>query len=91
MNAFYRGSTASFTLIVITSDHGDLPGGHWQFGKHSYFDQSIPSPIAPLNFRFTTGPKIRIKITKLVHEKQDQRIANLKLTNAGIEVYSGSE
>lgn len=33
------------TLIVVTSDHGDQLGDHWQFGKHSYFDQSIHIPL----------------------------------------------
>ena len=33
------------TLIIITSDHGDQLGDHWQFGKHSYFDQSLHIPL----------------------------------------------
>ncbi len=33
------------TLIVVTSDHGDQLGDHWQFGKQSYFDQSIHIPL----------------------------------------------
>ena len=33
------------TLIIVTSDHGDQLGDHWQFGKHSYFDQSLHIPL----------------------------------------------
>lgn len=33
------------TLIIVTSDHGDQLGDHWQFGKHVYFDQSIHIPL----------------------------------------------
>lgn len=33
------------TLIIVTSDHGDQLGDHWQFGKHSYFDASLHVPL----------------------------------------------
>jgi arylsulfatase A-like enzyme len=33
------------TLIIITSDHGDMLGDHWQFGKHCYFDQALHIPL----------------------------------------------
>jgi arylsulfatase A-like enzyme len=33
------------TLIVFTSDHGDLLGDHWQFSKYSYFDQAFHVPL----------------------------------------------
>ncbi len=33
------------TLIIITSDHGDLLGDHWLFGKRGYFDQGFHIPL----------------------------------------------
>ena len=33
------------TLIVLTSDHGELLGDHHLFGKHGYFDQSYHIPL----------------------------------------------
>ncbi|HFQ15620.1 MAG TPA: sulfatase, partial [Rhodobacteraceae bacterium] len=33
------------TLIIITSDHGELLGDHWLFGKRGYFDQGFHIPL----------------------------------------------
>ena len=33
------------TLIVLTSDHGELAGDHWLFGKSGWFDQSFHVPL----------------------------------------------
>lgn len=33
------------TLIVFTSDHGELLGDHWLFGKTTYFDASYHIPL----------------------------------------------
>lgn len=33
------------TLIIFTSDHGELMGDHWLFGKRGYFDQSYHIPL----------------------------------------------
>lgn len=33
------------TLIVFTSDHGDLLGEHWLFGKRGYFDEGYQIPL----------------------------------------------
>ncbi len=33
------------TLIVFTSDHGEMLGDHWQFAKFSYFDQTFHVPL----------------------------------------------
>ena len=33
------------TLIVVTSDHGDLLGDHWLFGKDGYFDGGFHVPL----------------------------------------------
>ncbi len=33
------------TLIVITSDHGDMLGDHWCWGAEGYFDQAFHVPL----------------------------------------------
>ncbi|NQV98577.1 MAG: alkaline phosphatase family protein [Rhodospirillales bacterium] len=33
------------TLIIFTTDHGELLGDHWLFGKRGYFDQSYRIPL----------------------------------------------
>ena len=33
------------TLIVFTSDHGELLGDHWLFGKRGYFDEGYHIPL----------------------------------------------
>jgi arylsulfatase A-like enzyme len=33
------------TLIVFTSDHGEMLGDHWQLAKYSYFDQTFRVPL----------------------------------------------
>ncbi|NRA22815.1 MAG: alkaline phosphatase family protein [Oceanospirillaceae bacterium] len=33
------------TLIIFTSDHGDLMGDHWMFSKSSYYEQAFHVPL----------------------------------------------
>jgi arylsulfatase A-like enzyme len=33
------------TLIVFTSDHGEMLGDHWIFAKYGYFDQAFHIPL----------------------------------------------
>lgn len=33
------------TLIVFTSDHGEMMGDHWMLGKSGYFDQAFAVPL----------------------------------------------
>jgi arylsulfatase A-like enzyme len=33
------------TLVVLTSDHGEMGGDHWIFGKAGYFDESYSIPL----------------------------------------------
>jgi len=33
------------TLIIFTSDHGDMLGDHWMLSKTSYFDQAFSIPL----------------------------------------------
>ncbi len=39
------------TLIIFTSDHGELLGDHWLFGKRGYFDQGYKIPLIIRNPR----------------------------------------
>lgn len=34
------------TLIIVTSDHGELIGDHWMFGKEGWFDPCFHVPLA---------------------------------------------
>jgi arylsulfatase A-like enzyme len=33
------------TLIVVTSDHGEMLGDHWMLGKQGYFDEAFHVPL----------------------------------------------
>jgi arylsulfatase A-like enzyme len=33
------------TLIVVTSDHGEMLGDHWLFAKRGYFDEAFQVPL----------------------------------------------
>jgi arylsulfatase A-like enzyme len=33
------------TLVIFTSDHGEMLGDHWMWGKEGYFDQSYHIPL----------------------------------------------
>jgi arylsulfatase A-like enzyme len=33
------------TIVVLTSDHGEMLGDHWTLGKFGYFDQSFHVPL----------------------------------------------
>ncbi len=33
------------TLIVLTSDHGEMLGDHWMLGKSGFFDQAVHVPL----------------------------------------------
>lgn len=33
------------TLVVLTTDHGEMAGDHWLFGKLGYFDQAFHIPL----------------------------------------------
>jgi arylsulfatase A-like enzyme len=33
------------TLIMFTSDHGEMLGDHYLFGKFSYFDTAFHTPL----------------------------------------------
>lgn len=43
------------TVIVFTSDHGDLMGDHWTLGKFGYFDPSYHVPLIVRDPRRTGG------------------------------------
>ena len=46
------------TLIVITSDHGELLGDHWTFGKLGYFDSAFHVPLILRDPTGTPGRRI---------------------------------
>jgi len=58
------------TLIVVTSDHGDQLGDHWQFGKHSYFDSSIHIPLI-IRDPLTTADRGRSQQLDIMTESVD--------------------
>jgi arylsulfatase A-like enzyme len=33
------------TLIIVTSDHGEMLGDHWMLGKQGYFDEAFHVPL----------------------------------------------
>jgi arylsulfatase A-like enzyme len=40
-----RSGLASSTLVVLTSDHGEMGGDHWLFEKLGYWDESFHVPL----------------------------------------------
>ncbi len=40
-----KTGTYDTTLIIFTSDHGELLGDHWLFGKRGYFDEGYRIPL----------------------------------------------
>ncbi len=40
-----RSGAYDNTLIIVTSDHGEMLGDHWLFGKRSFYDQSYHIPL----------------------------------------------
>lgn len=43
------------TVIVLTSDHGEMMGDHWTLGKFGYFDQAYHIPLVIRDPRFPGG------------------------------------
>jgi arylsulfatase A-like enzyme len=48
------------TVVVLTSDHGEMLGDHWTLGKFGYFDQSfhVPLIIADPRRAATAGSRV---------------------------------
>lgn len=44
------------TLIVLTSDHGDMLGDHWMVGKAGFFDQAVHIPLIIRDPRKSADP-----------------------------------
>ncbi len=40
-----QSGTYDNTLIVLTSDHGDMLGDHWMWGAEGYFDEAFHVPL----------------------------------------------
>ncbi len=45
INYLKKSDQISETLIIFTSDHGEMLGDHRLFGKHAYFDASYRVPL----------------------------------------------
>ncbi|NIA69829.1 alkaline phosphatase family protein [Pelagibius litoralis] len=43
------------TIIVLTSDHGEMMGDHWTLGKFGYFDQAYHIPLIVRDPRHPEG------------------------------------
>lgn len=43
------------TVIVVTSDHGELMGDHWALGKFGYFDEAYRIPLIIVDSRSAGG------------------------------------
>ena len=48
------------TVILFTSDHGEMLGDHWTLGKFGYFDQSFHVPLIVSDPRRTAGHGRRV-------------------------------
>jgi len=48
------------TVIVLTSDHGEMLGDHWTLGKFGYFDQSFHVPLIIADPRRKSGGRIEV-------------------------------
>jgi arylsulfatase A-like enzyme len=46
------------TVVVFTSDHGEMLGDHWTFGKFGYFDQSFHVPLIIVDPRQAGGNRV---------------------------------
>jgi arylsulfatase A-like enzyme len=55
--ALARRDLLDRTLIVVTSDHGEMLGDHWMLGKSGFFPQAFH---VPLIIRVPAGPRGRV-------------------------------
>ena len=47
------------TLVILTTDHGEMAGDHWLFGKLGYFDQSFHVPLVIAGPGVAAGGRVR--------------------------------
>ena len=45
IKALKDSGQADKTMIIFTSDHGEMLGNHWMFGKKGWWDQSFRIPL----------------------------------------------
>ena len=45
LDALEARADADETLVILTSDHGELLGDHWLFGKQAWFDPAFRIPM----------------------------------------------
>ena len=53
-----RASAADETIVILTSDHGEMLGDHWSHGKFGYFDQAFHVPLIIRDPRRAGGTRI---------------------------------
>ena len=46
------------TIVVFTSDHGEMLGDHWTLGKFGYFDQACHVPLIVVDPRRSGGGRV---------------------------------
>ncbi len=71
------------TLIIFTSDHGEMLGNHWLWGKEGYFDDAFHVPLILRDPRAEAGPE-RGRVVDALTEAVD--IAPTVLDWLGLEV-----
>ena len=49
------------TLVVVTSDHGELLGDHWLLGKGAFFPQAFHVPLLIRDPRRPAGQALRVR------------------------------
>ena len=57
LEALARRDLLDRTLVVVTSDHGEMLGDHWMLGKSGFFPQAFH---VPLMIRAPSGPRGRV-------------------------------
>ena len=57
LEALVRRDLLDRTLVVVTSDHGEMLGDHWMLGKSAFFPQAFH---VPLMIRAPSGPRGRV-------------------------------
>ena len=45
LEALARRDLLERTLVVVTSDHGEMLGDHWMLGKSGFFPQAFHVPL----------------------------------------------
>jgi arylsulfatase A-like enzyme len=55
LDGLQKAGAEESTVVVLTSDHGEMLGDHWTLGKFGYFDQSFHVPLIIADPRRPSG------------------------------------